>query len=107
VKMTPILSLIESAVQDGLKEHAEAVLEDSNARAPKDTREMIESGFVDVDDLTVQVGYTDFVAKIQHENLEFQHPNGGGPKFLENAALAARSDLESTIGKHVRQVLGG
>lgn len=107
MKFTPILSAIEQGVQNGLSEHGEAMLADSNERAPKDTRAMVESGFVQVDDLTVQVGYSSFIAKIQHENLDYQHPSGGGPKFLENAAAATAGQLDDVIAKNIGRALGG
>lgn len=102
----PILSDIEKAVQAGLDEHAKAVLERSNELAPKDTGDMIASGFVSVADLTAQVGYRDFVARYQHERLDYSHDDGQA-KFLETATDELTDQLAPTIGRHVRGVLGG
>lgn len=102
----PILSDIEKAVQAGLEEHAKAVLERSNELAPKDTGDMVKTGFVNTTDLAAQVGYTDFVARFQHERLDYQHDDGQA-KFLEAAASELEDQLAPTIGRHIREALGG
>jgi hypothetical protein len=103
----PVLSLIEKAAQDALLEVAEAVIENSNDRAPRLTGETEGTSFARVDDLTAQAGYDSFVARLQHEDLEYEHPLGGEPKFLEKAAEDVRPHVGSMIEKHIREVLGG
>lgn len=100
----PILSTVEKAVQEGMRAAGREVLKESNRRAPKDTGDMVKTGRVNVDDLTVQVSYRGVVARIQHENLDYEHDDGG-PKFLENAAL--QLDVEKIIGQAVRSALDG
>ncbi|MCM6761396.1 hypothetical protein NB037_03105 [Rathayibacter sp. ZW T2_19] len=103
----PVLSLIEKAAQDALLEVAEAVIENSNARAPRLTGETEDTSFARVDDLTAQAGYESFVARLQHEDLEYEHPRGGEPKFLEKAAEDVRPKVGPMIEKHIREALGG
>lgn len=106
----PILNAIEQAVQDGLKEAGEALLKESNARAPVDSGDLRQAGFVEVDDLTVQVGYKapkgyPYILR-QHEDMDYQHPGGGGPKFLENAEAATRGDVGNIVARHIRGAVG-
>lgn len=100
----PILSTVEKAVQEELRNAGREVLKDARERAPKDTGAMRKTGRVNVDDLTVQISFKGKVASIQHENLDYQHPTGG-PKFLENAALDF--DIGAAIAKGVRSALDG
>ncbi len=105
--LKPILSLVEQAAQDGLREVAKLTLERSNEMSPTLTGESDESGFIDVDDLSVQVGYTSFVSLRQHEVLDYDHPRGGEPKFLEKAAAEMEPQVEQVMAAKVRAVLGG
>lgn len=101
----PILSMIEQAAQDGLRDAGRAVLKRSNEYAPKDEGDLIKSGRVNIDDLTVQVSYTAVHAPLQHENLDWKHEDGGGAKFLERAADEA--DIGAIVALRVRQALNG
>ncbi len=66
-----------------------------------------DSGFMLVEDLIAQVGFTSFVSLLQHEKLEFRHPNGGEPKFLETAAAEIEPDVERIMAAKLRAVTGG
>jgi hypothetical protein len=103
----PVLSAVEQAAQEALKEVAEETLERSNELSPTLTGETDESGFVKVDDLTAQIGYRSFVARLQHEDLDYQHPRGGQAKFLETAADEMRSQIGPRMAAKIRGVLGG
>lgn len=100
----PILSTVEKAAQDGLRAAGRAILKRSNELAPKDTEETIKTGRVNIDDLTVQVSYASFIARIQHENLDYQHDDGEA-KFLEQATMQV--DLEQIMADVMRRRLGG
>lgn len=84
---TPILSAVEKAAQEGLRAVARQTLKLAREKSPTDSGDSDKSGFVVVDDLTAQVGFTSLVSKLNHENLDWRHEDGGEPKFLENAAL--------------------
>lgn len=104
-QIKPILSLFEQAVQEGLRDGTRAVLKRARELSPTDTGESDRSGFTRVDDLTGQVGFTSLVSKLQHEDLDNLHPNGGGPKFLEKAA--AEVDVTAYIARRVRAATNG
>jgi hypothetical protein len=105
VKMYPIRDAVAEAAAAGLKQGARGVLKDARSRTPVDDGELRRSGRVIADDLGVLVKFTAPHAWLQHEKTEYQHPNGGEAKYLENAALA--SDLAKPVADHVRAVLGG
>lgn len=83
---TPILTLMEQAAQEGLRGAAKATLKRARELSPTDTGDSDKTGFVVVDDLTAQVGFTSPISRIQHEDLDNEHPDGGQAKFLETAA---------------------
>lgn len=103
----PILSTVEKAAQEALAEVGEETLERSNELSPTLTGETDDSGFVQTDDLTVQVGYSSFVARLQHEDLDYQHPRGGQAKFLETAADEMRAQVGPKVAAKIREALGG
>lgn len=100
----PILTTVEKAAQAGLQDVARATLKASNERMPKDTGDTAKSGFTASEDLTSQVGYRSKVATIQHETLEYRHPQGGEAKFLERAADEV--DVEGIMVARMRRDLG-
>lgn len=101
---TPILSTVEKAAQEGMREAGKAVLKRARELSPTDSGDSDKSGFVRIDDLTVQVGFTSFVSMLQHENLDWQHADGGTAKFLERAADEV--DIGSVVAAKVRGQLG-
>lgn len=101
---TPILTAVEKAAQDGLREAGKAVLKRARELSPTDSGDSDNSGFVRVDDLTVQVGFTSIVSRLQHENLDFQHTDGGQAKFLE--AAADEVNIGQIVAAKVREQLG-
>lgn len=101
----PILSLVEQAAQDAMRKAGRAVLKRARELSPSDTGESDKSGFVAIDDLTVQVGFTSLVSMLQHENLDWQHPQGGQPKFLEIAA--DEINIEALALAAIREAFGG
>lgn len=102
--LLPILTAVEKAAQAGLKDVARATLKESNARIPRESGATAKSGFTASEDLTAQVGYRSKVAAIQHENLDYQHPQGGEAKFLERAA--ADVDVEGIMVARMKRELG-
>lgn len=100
-----VLNAIEKAAQDAMKTAGREVLKRSNELAPRDDGDLIKSGRVTVDDLTVQVSYTALHARFQHENLDFQHEGGGQPKFLEQASQEV--NIEAIAAEAVRRALDG
>lgn len=101
----PILSMVEKAAQDAMKTTARKLLKRSNELAPRDDGDLIRSGKVVVDDLSVTVRYTAPHAVFQHEHLDWQHADGGGAKFLETAS--DEIDIGAEVAKAVGEALGG
>ncbi len=101
---TPILSTVEKAAQDALKETGREVLKRARELSPTDSGDSDKSGFVQVDDLTLQVGFTSLVSRLQHENLDYEHTGGGEAKFLEKAF--DESDIEAKAAAKVREAFG-
>lgn len=102
---TPLLGPIEQAAQNGLRAGSKAMLARARELAPRDDDDLVKSGGVRVDDLTAQVSFTAFHARFQHEDLDYEHPNGGQAKFLEQAA--AEIAVEQYVADYIAEALGG
>jgi len=90
-------------LQDDAYAGAEPVLDDSNARVPKESTELKQSGHIKRDrggDNTVAIVYTSVYAHWIHEHMFFKHPNGGEAKFLETAMLTKGSEFVNKAGEH-------
>lgn len=105
MKLYPIRDSIAAAAEEGLKVGGREVLNEARDRVPVDDGILRRSGKLRSDGLEATVAFTAPHAWLQHEKTEYQHPNGGEAKYLENAALA--TDLAKPIAGHVRAVLGG
>lgn len=102
--LKPILSTFEKVAQDAIREGGRETLRIAREKSPTLTGDSDKSGFMSVDDLTVQVGFTSLVSRLQHEDLDNQHPQGGEPKFLESAVDAV--DIEAIAAAKLREAFG-
>lgn len=105
MNLKPILTPVEKAAQEGLRDGTRAILKRARELSPTDSGESDKSGFTRVDDLTGQVGFTSKVSRLQHEHLEWQHPNGGVAKFLETAN--DEIEVEKFIAARIGKALNG
>lgn len=104
VELKPILSTVEKAAQDAMRKGGRALLKRSNELAPRDDGDLIKSGKVVVDDLSVTVRYTAPHAVFQHERGDYTHDDGGA-KFLERASDEV--DLAGIVADAVKAALDG
>ena len=104
MNLKPILSIVEKAAQDAMKDTGRKLLKRSNELAPRDDGDLIRSGKVVVDDLSISVRYTAPHAVFQHEHLDWAHEDGGGAKFLETAS--DEIDIGAEVARAVREALG-
>jgi len=77
----------------GVQKQAEVIRDDAAQRAPIDQGLLRASGVVKMHNdkarITAVIEFDTPYAVVQHENLTFNHPRGGGPKYLENAMMQA------------------
>ena len=77
----------------GVQKQAEVIRDDAARRAPIDQGALRASGVVGMHNdkrrITSVIEFNTPYAVVQHENLTFDHPRGGGPKYLENAMMQA------------------
>lgn len=65
------------------------------------------SGYVEVlDDNTAAVGFREFYAGWQHEDLTYHHADGQA-KYLEEPLATEKDTALQIMADHVRQALGG
>ncbi len=95
------LTAIEQAARDSLQDTARKVLKVAKGLAPVEDGDLRKSGKVKVDDLEVRVVFDAPHAWLQHERLDYQHPQGGQAKYLE--AAVDRSVSQPTSSRACRR----
>ena len=109
--LTKFLRTVETVPTQILLEEAPRIEETAKIRTPEKTGKLKESVKVRVSrdkrrpGLYAQAsarnhGYD--YALIQHENLSYNHPNGGQAKFLESAFVEGVERIERRIEQEVR-----
>ena len=109
--LTKFLRTVETVPTNILLEEAPRIEETAKIRTPEKTGKLKESVKVRVSrdkrrpGLYAQAsafnrGYD--YALIQHENLSYNHPNGGQAKFLESAFVEGVERIERRIEQEVR-----
>ena len=109
--LTKFLRTVETVPTNILLEEAPRIEETAKIRTPEKTGKLKESVKVRVSSdkrrpgLYAQAsafnrGYD--YALIQHENLSYNHPNGGQAKFLESAFVEGVERIERRIEQEVR-----
>lgn len=98
-----------------LYREGEAIIRDAKENyVPVDLGVLRDSGHVGLPQITgsnatVEIGFggaaQDYAA-IVHEDLEANHPNGGGAKYLELPLLQHAQDMASRMADDVRAELG-
>jgi hypothetical protein len=81
-----------------------AILSDALPRTPVEFAVLRSSGYVSPPkgegmETTVEVGFGTVYAVAQHERMDYRHPRGGGPKYLERAAQAVAPRALALLAK--------
>ena len=109
--LTEFLRTVETVPTQILLEEAPRIEETAKIRTPEKTGKLKESVKVRVSrdkrrpGLYAQASATNRgynYALIQHENLSYNHPNGGQAKFLESAFVEGVERIERRIEQEVR-----
>lgn len=97
---------ITEARRAALEAAGQAMLDEASSRAPVLSGELVESGFVESDGVTVRVGFDAPYAVKQHYRTDFEHPGGGGAMFLYDAAGDFGPEFERIAAAEVARRLG-
>lgn len=100
------LARLEQGAQEGLQKAADAILAESNRRAPEDEGDLKASGRAVADGNEAAVGYGAPYAVRQHEKLNYHHDSGQA-KYLETAVHVAKDEALEAIAASIREALGG
>lgn len=101
------------AAAAALFREGEAIMAVSKGLVPLDTGTLMNSGHVELPEIqgeTVVVtlaygGPAEAYAVVQHERLDFIHPNGRQAKYLEQPVLQAAAGLEARLAEQLRAPL--
>ncbi len=107
-----LMARVRAAAEIAVDEVADKVLGESINLAPIETGRLRESAKVtnhrdDVRGYTDQVSFNTPYAARQHEELSYQHPNGGQSKYLESALKSNIPGLEDHIARRVKEAVDG
>lgn len=93
----------------GLQAGTQLILDEAVRIVPLDEATLQDSGRAGVDESTLE-GFVTFdtpYAVVQHERMDFIHPNGRQAKYLESPWRANAGRVQQIIGAAIRQSLGG
>lgn len=101
------------AMASALYSEAQSILSDSQPLVPVETGTLRSSGAVELPaiagtEIEVVIGYggaAQDYAIVQHEHVEFAHPNGGQAKFLEQPALEHAATMEIRLAGRLSKAL--
>lgn len=96
---------LRDAASKGLAKGLEQVKDTAVAGAPVADGDLRDSAEVRVDGLTGEVVFNVRHASIQHERMDYNHPGGGGPKFLEQALASERDVVRDAIAESIQSRL--
>lgn len=97
---------VGAGAADGLQDWAELLLDASQVEVPVETGALRDSGTVSVEraELVAAVSYDGVEAPVQHEMLNYHHPNGGKAKFLEQPLHATKGEGLAALAARIRRV---
>lgn len=97
---------VQSAKTAALRQAAEAILNESNARVPVESGALKASGSTAVSGDEAAIGYSIVYAARQHEEIGWNHPNGGQAKYLETAFNAKQGDALRIMAQTIKGAIG-
>lgn len=100
-KLGNALSSAGDLTEAGMREVVEDIGQRAADRAPVETGalrgSMATNVEIDGDTIVGEVRFNEKYAAVQHERLDFRHPQGGEAKYLERAALEKADQVLSRI----------
>ncbi|MEW1843141.1 hypothetical protein AB0392_34815 [Nonomuraea angiospora] len=98
-----------AAIERGLAQATEHVLTMTEPKVPWQTGDLERSGSAQVDRSNLEgvISFDQPYAVAQHENLDWNHPLKGEPKFLETTLYEEAEVVRAIVAKAVRKALGG
>jgi len=97
---------LNTGKQGALRMASEAVLGESNNRVPVRDGDLRDSGTTAVSGDEAAIGYDTPYAARQHEEIGWNHPNGGQAKFLETALNDRADDVMQILATGIGRGLG-
>ncbi|MEU3476471.1 hypothetical protein [Rhodococcus sp. NPDC006774] len=97
---------ITEAAQTGIYEAAEALLDQAIEKTPVQDGILRASGRATQEGLDAAVSFNTPYAVKQHEELGYQHPNGGQAKYLEVPANSFAPMMEQIVAQAIVRETG-
>ena len=101
--------LLLHGAADGVQAWLELVLSQAIPEAPIEFGTLRGSGYAEHEindellEVVGQVGFPRVYAAVQHERLDFEHPRGGKPKYLEDPFKANLPRYEEAIAAGIKR----
>lgn len=111
IKPDILKKMSHEAMEKGIKDTLEVVLQQANQKVPLDKSTLLKSGNTDVSsqngNIKGSVYYdTPYAIKL-HEHPEYQFQRGREGKWLENTAKEANHILELNLANELKKTFGG
>ena len=98
---------IQAGGADGVTAAAEALLQRTLPKVPRESSELRDSGHVDAEGTQAAVIFDTPYAVRQHEDTTLRHHGGGQAKFLEHTLHEDQRTLLERVAAELRAALGG
>ena len=104
-----IVDQVNAAALDGMTEATEVLLAQAVDQTPWVEHLLRNSGVAEAEatpeGVAGVVSFNTPYARRQHEELDWNHPNGGNAKYLERPANAFGDEMQRIIGSHISGVI--
>jgi hypothetical protein len=100
-----VISATEAAMEAGLHDGAEFILEESNRICPIEEAVLIRSGTTAAQGNQAAIGYNTKYAIPQHEHTEWAHDAGRSAKYLEKTVVNNGAEALAVVADRIRRSL--
>lgn len=110
-RLSGALEQVPDLTADGVRDAVLDIGARAAEKAPVDTGALRGSMTTDAvvinDEVIGEVRFTEQYAAVQHERVDFIHPQGGEAKFLEKAAIEKTEQVRRKVGSALNRLFGG
>ena len=99
------IRLVRYSATQASYELMKEVFDESQRQVPVFSGNLRDSGSLNQFGTRITITYSAPYAAIQHENLNFKHPNGGKAKYLEDPYREITSNVNAKLSQKIKKFM--